>query len=250
MCLPATVPEATKCATTSSGLLQDAGVASSSTLGHRFCGPSSCHCILSTSWALPSCWLYQVSLWEKCAFRGTTPSLGRRWCSSPSPAAHTGPCSGGNSPVAIPMHMGHDSALMHTKGLHPWSSGSGAAHSLVRRGDKWLWLWQQSQVFSGRPEVPKLLWIWNHITTSHHRGDGDHRVGRWNPSGPLHLGRGCLFPLTRRQMSQGGEPPSFSPPAEDLPLCTAPGPGHTGAQSTLGIPGHRSLFQSCELQGC
>lgn len=123
--------------------------ASSSTLGHRFCGPSSCHCILSTSWAFPSCWLYQVSLWEKCDFRGTTPSLGCRWCSSPSPAAHTGPCSGGSTPVAIPMRVGHNSALMHTKGSHSWSSGSDAAHSPVRRGDKWLWLWQQSQVFSG-----------------------------------------------------------------------------------------------------
>lgn len=77
MCLPATVPAATKCATTSSGLPQDAGVASSSTLGHRFCGPSSCHCILSTNWALPSCWLYQVLLWEKkCACRGTIPQPG------------------------------------------------------------------------------------------------------------------------------------------------------------------------------
>ncbi|EOB05469.1 hypothetical protein Anapl_13377 [Anas platyrhynchos] len=48
---------------------------------------------------------------------------------SPENRKSLGPCSGGSTPVAIPMRVGHNSALMHTKGSHSWSSGSDAAHS-------------------------------------------------------------------------------------------------------------------------
>lgn len=55
--------------------------------------------------------------------------------------------------------------------------------------------------------------------------------------------------LCWEEVSQGGHPPSFSPPAEDL-TALAQGPAVEGDSADWWHWGHKSLFHSCELQGC
>lgn len=211
----------------SSGHVQGSGVASSNQPGHRFHGGHYPVCTSSASpaWCATGTWCPGSLIPAHCTLSTAHASEGE--------APSQGTC-----PPAMRWHLTLNQALF----VPHCEKGRQVAMALAAEPGHF---WETG----GAVLVPKVFGIQNAVSLSNIMDVGMQLgtilVGDLNPAP---RGKDDYF-LRWEEVSQEEVSPSFSPPAED-PTALAQGLAVEGDGADWWHWGHKSLLQSCELQGC